>query len=342
VIAALLLAAFPSSQPGHRAVTVPPAPRLHVPAAGAFTMPSVGDVPLPGPAVRFEGMGLDTASDRLFLAHSDANQLVVFDVHTRTVVGTIDGVQRAIGVLASPELERVYAGATGHNEIIVVDARTLAPLARIADAGYPVAVTYAPNPRRLFVADGEGSSAVVIDVFANQILTRIPLAGSVAGATYDPVSACVLITVGADLVVLDPETDSVAARIALPGVVGAHAVAVDPARRLAFVSSQANGKVAVVDLTTGRLTSTVTVGRGPDGLAVDPGWGRLYVGSETGTVSVFTEVPGDPITLVHDGDVIIPHGHTLTVDPRTHLLYLPREDVGGHPGLLITAPKAPG
>jgi DNA-binding beta-propeller fold protein YncE len=338
VIAALLLAAaaLPSCQPGHRAVAVPPAPPLH--ATNAFAMPGVGDVPLPGPAVRFEGMSLDTASDRLFLAHSDANQLVVFDVRTRT----IDGVQRPIGMLASPELERIYAGATGHNEIIVVDARTLATLAQIPDAGYPIAVAYAPNPRRLFVADGEGSGAIVIDVFANRILTRIPLAGSVAGAAYDPVSACVLITVGADLVVVDPETDSVAARIPLPGVVGAHAVAVDPARRLAFVSSQANAKVAVVDLTAGRLTSTVAVGRGPDGLAVDPAWGRLYVGSETGTVSVFTEAPGDPITLVHDGDVIIPHGHTLTVDPRTHLLYLPREDVGGHPGLLITAPKAPG
>jgi DNA-binding beta-propeller fold protein YncE len=288
-------------------------------------------------------MSLDTATDRLFLAHMDANQLIAVDVRTRAVAGTIDGVQRVSGVLASPELERVYAGATGHGEIIVIDARTLAVLARTSDVGYPVAVTYAPNPRRLFVADGQGSGVVVIDVFTNQILTRIPLGGSVAGAAYDPVSACVLIAVGADLAVIDPETDSVAARIPLPGVIGAHAIVLDPARRLAFVSSQANARVAVVDLTAGRLTSTVPVGRGPDALAVDPAWGRLYVGSETGTVSIYSELSGagDAITLVHEGDVILPHAHTLTVDPRTHLLYLALEDVGGHPLLRITAPRPP-
>ncbi|HWZ58491.1 MAG TPA: hypothetical protein VNW46_05885, partial [Gemmatimonadaceae bacterium] len=240
--AAALLAGFPSCLPGHRAFAVPQAAHLSAPAPTGLSLRSVGDIPLPGPAVRFEGMSLDTATDRLFLAHMDANQLIAVDVRTRTVAGTIDGVQRVSGVLASPELERVYAGATGHGEIIVVDARTLAVLARTSDVGYPIAVTYAPNPRRLFVADGQGSGVVVLDVFTNQILTRIPLGGSVAGAAYDPVSACVLIAVGAELAVIDPETDSVAARIALPGVIGAHAIALDPARRLAFVSSQANAR----------------------------------------------------------------------------------------------------
>jgi DNA-binding beta-propeller fold protein YncE len=312
IVPALLLAGLPSCLPGHRAVTVPPAPLLHAPAAGAFSLSQVGDVALPGPAVRFEAMSLDTGTDRLFLAHMDANQLVVVDVRGRTVVGTIDGVGRVAGVWASPELERVYAGATAHGEIVVVDARTLAVWARAGGVGYPVAVTYAPNPRRLVVVDGEGSGVVIVDVFTNQVVTRIPLGGTVAGATYDPVSACVLVTVGAELVVVDPETDSIAARIALPGIIGAHGVAVDAGRRLAFVSGQANARVAVVDLTAGRLTSTV---------------------------SVFSELAGDPITLVHEGDVILPHAHTLLADPRTHLLYVPLED---GPRLRITAPRPPG
>jgi DNA-binding beta-propeller fold protein YncE len=285
-------------------------------------------------------MSLDTGTDRLFLAHMDANQLVVVDVRGRTVVGVVGGIPRVAGVWASPELERVYAGATAHGEIVAVDARTLAVWARTTGAGYPVAVTYAPNPRRLVVADGEGSGVVIIDVFTNQVVTRVPLGGTVAGAAYDPVSACVLVTVGAELVAVDPETDSVAVRIALPGIVGAHAVAIDAARRVAFVTGQANARVGVVDLTTARLTSTVPVGRGPDGVTVDPGWGRVYVGSETGTLSVFSELAGGPaITLVHEGDVIIPHAHTLLADPRTHLLYLPLED---GPRLRITAPRPPG
>jgi YVTN family beta-propeller protein len=342
--ATVLLAAagVPSCLPGHAPYTPPPAPALHAPRAGSFALPSVGNVELPGPAVRFETMSLDTADNRLFLAHADANQVVAVDVRTNTVVGTVDNIQRVIGLAASPELARTYAGGTAHGEIVVIDSRTLAELARTPGVGYPIALAYAPNPRRLFVADGEGTKAFVFDVFANAVSAQIPLGASASGAAYDPVSACVLMTVGSQLVVLDPETDSVAARIPLPGVLGAHAIAIDAARRVAFVSSQANASVAVVDLTAGRVTSTVTVGRAPEGVAFDPGWGRLYVGSETGTVSVFTELPGPSITLAHEGDVIIAHGHTLVVDPRTHLLYLALEEAGGRPRLLITAPKPPG
>ena len=94
-------------------------------------MPGVGDVLLPGPAVRFEGVSFDTGSNRLFLAHADANQLVVVDAQNRAVVGTVNDVQRPIGLIASPELERVYAGGTGHGEIVVVAARTLDVIARI-------------------------------------------------------------------------------------------------------------------------------------------------------------------------------------------------------------------
>jgi DNA-binding beta-propeller fold protein YncE len=336
---------LPSCRPplGQRLVPLPTTPipaATVVHASRAFAMPGVGDLLLPGPPVRFEGVSLDTGTNRLFLAHADANQLVVVDVQNRVVVGTINDVQRPVGLIASPELERVYAGATGHGEIVVVAARSLDIVSRIPDAGYPVAVAYAPNPRRLYIANGRGSGVIVVDVFDNKVLTRIPLDGSVEGAAYDPVSACMLIAVGAELAVINPETDSVAMRIPLPGVVAAHAIAVDPTRHLAFVTSQANAQVAVVDLTAGRVTTTVTAGRGPDGVAVDPAWGRVYVGSETGTISVFTVLPDG--TLAHDGDVIIPNAHTLTVDPRTHLLYVPRENVGGHPRLLVVAPAPPG
>lgn len=346
VAAALLGAAtgLPSCQQHHAPYTLPSAPKLHAPAAGTFALPVVGSVDIPGAAVRFEGISLDTATNRLFLAHTDADQLVAVDIKANAVVGVVNDIQRVHGILVSNDLPRLYAGGTAHDEITVIDPRTLTVLARADSAGYPVAITYAPNPRRVIIANGEGTSAPVLDPFANAIIARIPLGASAADAVYDPVSACVLMTAADQLVVIDPETDSIAERIALPGVLGAHAIALDVARRVAFVTSQANAKVAIVDLTADRLTGTMAVGRAPDGLALDPAWGRLYVGSETGTVSTFTEVPtggAGAVFLAHEGDVIIPRGHALAVDPRTHKLYLPLENDGGRPRLLITAPRPP-
>ena len=76
-------------------------------------------------------------------------------------------------------------------------------------------------------------------------------------------------------------------------------------------------------------------GDGPDVLAFDPGPGRLYVAPESGTVSTFRVRGRD---LVHAGDLRIPHAHTVAVDPATHLVYFPLQEVNGRPLLRIMAP----
>ena len=69
---------------------------------------------------------------------------------------------------------------------------------------------------------------------------------------------------------------------------------------------------------------THPVGEDPDVLAFDPGLGRLYVASESGSVSVF-EQRGRQLAPL--GRLEAPHAHTVAVDPETHLVYLPLEDV---------------
>src|SRR5450755_3084324 len=45
----------------------------------------VADVPLPGPAVRFDYQSLDASHGRLYIAHMNPDQLVVFDTKKREV-----------------------------------------------------------------------------------------------------------------------------------------------------------------------------------------------------------------------------------------------------------------
>ena len=70
-------------------------------------------------------------------------------------------------------------------------------------------------------------------------------------------------------------------------------------------------------------------------LAWDPAWRRLYVASESGVVSVFA-VQGAVLQRLEE--LHIPHAHTVAVDPRTHRVYLPLENLGGHPVLRILQP----
>ena len=53
----------------------------------------VADVAMSGPAVRFDYQSLDADHGRLYIAHMNADQLVVFDTQKRQVVANPDGFQ---------------------------------------------------------------------------------------------------------------------------------------------------------------------------------------------------------------------------------------------------------
>jgi DNA-binding beta-propeller fold protein YncE len=297
----------------------------------------VADIPLPGKAVRFDYQSLDTSQGRLYIAHMNANQLVVFDTKKREVVANLDGFPSVHGVWVVPELGRVYASTTGEHTVSVVDMATLKTLARVGSIKYPDGIAYAPDPQRVFVSDEHGDADAVIDTKTNSLVTTIPLGGGAGNTVYDPGSGHILVAVHEknELVSIDPSTAKIIGRYPVPGVEHPHGVSLDVPQRLAFVAGEENHRVAVVDLTNMKVLATYPVGEDPDVLAFDPGLKLLYVSAESGHVTVLRE---QGKTLVSEGEFFMPHAHTVCVDPDTHLVYFPLQDIGGHPILRIMEP----
>jgi YVTN family beta-propeller protein len=77
------------------------------------------------------------------IAHLGSDLMTVFDVNTQTIVGDVKDLKRVHGVLAVPELHRVYASATGTNELAVIDDQTLQVVARVPAGDYPDGIAYA-------------------------------------------------------------------------------------------------------------------------------------------------------------------------------------------------------
>jgi DNA-binding beta-propeller fold protein YncE len=297
----------------------------------------VADIPLPGAAVRFDYQSLDTSHGRLYIAHMNANQLVVFDTSKREVVTNLDGFPSVHGVWAVPELGRVYASTTGEHKVAVVDMATLKTIGRVGPINYPDGIAYAPEPKRVFVSDEHGDADAVIDTKTNSLVATIPLGGSAGNTVYDSGSAHILVAVHEknELVTIDPATAKIIGRSAITGIESPHGIALDVAGRLAFVAGEENHKLAVVDLTTMTVLTTHSVGEDPDVLAFDRGLKRLYVSAESGRVTVFRE---QGKSLVSEGEFFMPHAHTVCVDPDTHLVYFPLQDIDGHPVLRIMEP----
>ena len=294
----------------------------------------VADVPLPGPAVRFDYQSFDRTHGRLYIAHMNANQLVVFDVKKRQVVANLDGFPSVHGVWAVPELNRVYASATGEHKLAVVDMNTLELIAKVGPIKYPDGIAYAPGAKRVFVSDEHGDADAVIDAETNEMVGSIPLGGGAGNTVYDPGSGHILVAVHEknELVSIDPASAQIVAHHPLPGIEGPHGISLDIKSRLAFVAGEENNKLALVDLNDMKVLATYPVGKDPDVLAFDPGLKVLYVSAESGTVTIFRE---QMRTLLSEGTISMPHAHTVCVDPDTHLVYFPLQNVNGHPILRI-------
>jgi DNA-binding beta-propeller fold protein YncE len=297
----------------------------------------VRDIPLPGPANRFDYQSIDAAKRRLYISHMNAGRVIVFDLDSSRVVAEVTGTPRVTGIWAVPAHNAVYASAAGNHEVAVIDEQTLKIIAHIGGIRFPDGIAYAPAEHKVFVSDESGDADVVIDARTNTRRATIALGGEAGNTHYDSVSHCILVAVQTrnQLVAIDPASERIVVRYDLPGSDHPHGFTVDEPGRLAYISCEGNAKLLVLDLRTMKVVNTYTVGEDPDVLAWDPLLRRLYVATESGVLNGF----------VADGGVLrplpemrAPHAHSVSVDPRTHRVYLPLENVNGKPVLRILSP----
>jgi DNA-binding beta-propeller fold protein YncE len=296
----------------------------------------VADVPLPGRAGRFDYQSFDTTG-RLWIAHMGAGEVLAFDVHTRQVVARVPGMPGVTGVLVVPSIGRVFAALSGSGQVAVLDAQTARVLERIPGGRFPDGLAFAPEVRKLFVSDEFGRREIVIDASTNRRRATIPLGGEAGNTQYDSVGRQIVVAVQTrnELVTIDPESERITGRYQLPGADHPHGVLIDAPRRLGFIANEGNGKLLVIDLRTMRVTSEYAVGSKPDVLAFDPRLQRLYVASESGVVTAFSELAGRLKVL---GTYTAPGAHSVAVNPVTHEVYLPLATIGGRPVLRILVP----
>jgi DNA-binding beta-propeller fold protein YncE len=269
--------------------------------------------------------------------HMNAGRTVVFDADSDRVVTEITGVPRATGVLAVPVHHQVYVSAAGAHEVAIVDDRTLQIVSRVGGIRFPDGIAYAPTADKVFVSDEAGAADVVVDATSGRKRSTIQLGGEAGNTHFDSVSHCILVAVQTtnQLVAIDPITEKVVQRYELAGADHPHGFAIDEPDRLAFISCEGNAALIVLDLRTMKPLQRPAVPDDPDVLAWDPGWRRLYVSAESGAVAAFWL---NGRTLASIGEVKAPHAHTVSVDPRTHRVYLPLENIDGRPVLRIYLP----
>lgn len=311
----------------------------------------IGDIPL-GPATkRVDYQALDAAARRLYIAKMGAGALLVVDIGANRLLAELPGFPKITGVLAVPELHKLYASvpgaglsaalgmaglSSGSGAVAILDSADLHEIARLPGGVFPDGIAFDPKTRRIFVSDELGSAVVVIDADEDRLITRIETGGEVGNVRYDPITAKVYAPIQSrnELVVIDPATAQVLARHALPDADHPHGLAIAPAAAVGYVACDGNDRLLTVDLATGKVFDRKPLAHEPDVMAIDPAMNRLYVASEAGTLSSFDiATPTAPAPL---GNTFIgKNAHSVAVDPTTHRLYFPLANLDGRAMLRV-------
>ncbi|HEY0384343.1 MAG TPA: YncE family protein [Candidatus Elarobacter sp.] len=298
----------------------------------------VGDFPLSGNATRFDYASLDAPRGIIWVAHMGDGSVEAFDLKANRVTLTVpfSAAASVRGVLAARG--NVYAAAQGLGGVVVLHGASGKRLAFVR-AGDVDGLAYDPVDELVYVSDESGARDVVIDARTNKFAGAVALGGEAGNTVFDPRSRHVFVGVQTrdELAEIDPALSKVVRRYPLRRCSSAHSVAIDSEQRAAYVGCQHNLRVVRLDLRTGDVNEASGVGIGVDVLALDPGLHRLYVASESGVVSVF-DVAGRRLHRTAQGFLHL-NAHVVAVEPATHRVYFPLQNVNGKPVMRVMEPQ---
>jgi DNA-binding beta-propeller fold protein YncE len=252
----------------------------------ALPLRLVGDFPLTGSASRFDYASMDPSHGALWLAHMGDGTVEAFHVKADRITLTVPISPNASvrGILVARD--NVYAAAQGLGAVVVLDAAGGKRVATIpgadVDAWRTIPLRSASSCRTK--AAGERSSSthvLIVQSAASRWVKRL------GNTQYDAESQHIFVGIQTrnELAEIDAAALKLLRRYPLSGCSSSHSVAIDSAARAAYIGCQHNARLVRLDLRTGRVTASGSVGIGIDILAFDPGPDRLYVGSESGVVS---------------------------------------------------------
>jgi YVTN family beta-propeller protein len=271
---------------------------------------------------------MDAAARRLYVSH--ATKVVVVDVDAGTVVGEIPDTPGVHGIAIADALNRGFVSNGRGNSVTIFDLKTLKLISQVKTGQNPDAIQYEAESGKVFTFNGRSNDSTVIDAKTGNVESTIPLGGKPEFSAADGKGKIyVNIEDTHEVVEIDAKKMSVSKRYALGGCEEPSGLAMDVKKRLIF-SVCGNKVMAISNPDTGKVIASPAIGDGADGATYDAGRGLAFSSNgQDGNMTVVGEVSGK--WQVVETVSTKKSARTITIDPKTHLLYLPAATYGPAP-----------
>jgi YVTN family beta-propeller protein len=275
-------------------------------------------------------LAVDEGLRRLYLSRSD--RVVVLDADNGKVVGEIPHTDGVHGIAIAADLGHGYTSNGKSNSVTVFDLKTLKPIKEVKiDGQNPDVILYDQGKSRVYIFNGRSNDASVIDAKTFEPIGKVALGGKPEFAVSDGHGRMyVNIEDKAELAVVDESALKVVATWPLESCEEPTGLAFDDAHHRLFSVCQ-NEKLVVTDSKDGHRVASVAIGKGPDGAAFDASRGLVF--SSNGAAGTLTIVHEDDPEHFHVVDNLATQksARTLTLDAKTHRLFLPAAEFGATP-----------
>lgn len=201
--------------------------------------------------------------------------LVLIDVVAGTVLGEKE-VGQSVGhmVSLSPDAKTAYVANIQPGTLSIVDLAGNAPYAIVQVGSQTEAIATAPDGKTVWMGSNNTGKVYVVDVAAKKVIDSVQTSGFPyrIGFTPDGRTAIVTNPQSDEIWLIDARTREKKQRIAVVnpagGAAGPFGLFVSPRGDKAWITMNAGGQVAELDIASGTFTRWMATGAGPDGIGL--------------------------------------------------------------------------
>jgi DNA-binding beta-propeller fold protein YncE len=281
----------------------------------------IKEIPVAGKA-QWDYLKVDPEAHRLYLSHG--SRVEVIDLDKGAVIGAIEDTPGVHGIALAPKLGRAFTSNGQENKASIVDLKTLKTLTKVTTGANPDSILYEPVQNEVYTFNGKGKSATVFDPESGKVIASIDLGGKPESAASDGQAGRIYVNIEdkSQVAVIDMKTHKVVTSWPIAPGETASGMAIDLEHHRLFLGCD-NKKMVMMDSLTGKVVTTVPIGAGVDANAFDPGTQLAFSSNgEDGNTTIAKEINPDKLTVVQVLKTAV-GARTMTLDPQTHLIYLP-------------------
>ncbi|MDP4231698.1 MAG: YncE family protein, partial [Bacteroidota bacterium] len=272
-------------------------------------------------------MTIDAERRHLFIAHS--TQVEVYDLEKDSVIHHILNTEGVHGIAVASAEGHGFISCGKSNTVLMFDLNTFDTLRRIPVGTKPDAIIYDPYSKHIFVMNADSHDISVLDATNGSVESTIKLSGAPEFAVSDEQGKVfVNLEDKSAIVRIDSKKNTVTATWPVAPGKAPTGIAMHIYSHTLFIAC-ANEKVVLMDSRTGKVMTSVEIGKGVDAIVYDTaaGHGQQFPGfaissNGDGTATVIG-APSDDWYQAEEFETITTArgARTLALDPKTENLY---------------------